>query len=139
MTRSLGVGAFLERFEQTRDPRVFSVCRGETLEKRPRSYLVKVVSRRDDDFPRRRIKELSMTMTFRPMFKPMTLGDDRVIRLTTRAAQVRAALRSVFTTRGAEEQYLSQATDLADLEQRLRCAERGQAPYQRSLTFHTYS
>ena len=71
MTRSLGVGAFLERFEQARGLEVFSVCRGETLEKRPRSYLVKVVSRRDDDFPRRRIKELSMTMTFRPMSKPI--------------------------------------------------------------------
>jgi hypothetical protein len=119
--------------------RIVDVCHGETLEKRSGLYLVEVVSRRDDAFPRRCTEEPSMTTTFRPMSRATNLRNHRAARFAVRAAQAWAALTAAFATRGAEERYLSQATDLPDLELRLRYAERGQAPYQRSLTFHTYS
>ena len=112
--------------------------RGETLEKRPWFYLVEVVLRPDDAFPRRRSKEPSMSPIFRSMPGPMKRRGDPAAAPATWAAQARAALRAVFSTRGAEEAYLSQASDLSDLEQRQRCAERGQAPYQRAWTFHAH-
>jgi hypothetical protein len=79
-----------------------------------------------------------MTVTFRSLARPTHAGDDRTVRLKRWSATVRTALRAVFTTLDAEEQYLGQATDLHDLELRLRCTERGQAPYQQALKFTTY-